>query len=315
MRQSQSTFHIDALLRRIARRQLGLITSKEAAALGVDKHALARRRASGALVPMFADVMRLGAVLPSQPQRILAASLAVPGSVVAGVSAAIIHQMPVPKALFKTESTPVLSVSSHTVITLVGIQTIRHAVLLPSKPWMTRSLATPAASLILLPRSLEADAVERCLDHCLAHRLVTVTSVLNLIQRVPVRSLTGRRLLLELLADRAGGIGYRSALERKVARWLQTAGLKGWKRNFGVTIPGDTIEVDFGWVQHKVALEVSPFFTHGSRAKQERDAQRRRLLVAQGWRIVEALDADLESQTAFQTIVGSMKLLLNSSSK
>jgi hypothetical protein len=38
-------------------------------------------------------------------------------------------------------------------------------------------------------------------------------------------------------------------------------------------------------------------------------------LVAQGWRIVEALDADLESQTAFQTIVGSMKLLLNSSSK
>ena len=44
-----------------------------------------------------------------------------------------------------------------------------------------------------------------------------------------------------------------------------------------------------------VALEVSPFFTHGSRAAQERDAERRRLLAAQRWLTVEATDPDLVS--------------------
>ena len=90
---------IDARLRSVGLRQLGLVTVADATRAGVDKHALARRRESGALVAVFPDVMRLGAVPESSGQRILAASLCVPGSIVAATSAAAVHGMPLPSGL------------------------------------------------------------------------------------------------------------------------------------------------------------------------------------------------------------------------
>lgn len=66
-RRKLSAFEIDAILRRIARPQLGLVTVAEAADEGIDGCALARRRESGALVPVFAGVTRLGAVAHRPP--------------------------------------------------------------------------------------------------------------------------------------------------------------------------------------------------------------------------------------------------------
>jgi hypothetical protein len=94
-RRNLSSFEIDAILRRIARPQLGLVTVAEASDEGIDGCALARRRKSGAVVPAFAGVTRLSAVTPSPAQRILAAALAVPGSTIGATSAAVIQQMPV----------------------------------------------------------------------------------------------------------------------------------------------------------------------------------------------------------------------------
>ena len=119
-------------------------------------------------------------------------------------------------------------------------------------------------------------------------------------------------MLLDLLAARTDGIGHRSDLEQKVARWLRAAGLSGWRRNLKVPMPdGDPIEVDFAWPDHRVALEVSPFFTHGSRQKQERDVERRRALVLQGWRTIEATDPDLENEVAFRRCVSGLRELLS----
>ena len=52
---------------------------------------------------------------------------------------------------------------------------------------------------------------------------------------------------------------------------------------------------------------MSPFFTHGSREKQERDAERRRLLVANNWRIVEALDRDIATERAFARTISLLR--------
>ena len=176
---------------------------------------------------------------------------------------------------------------------------------------MTARLATPAATLVLLPRFVDDAVVERCLDHSLAHRLVSVGALRLLIEAMPAPSVRGRRLLLELLDQRSGGIGHRSGNEQRVGRWLNEAGLTGWNRNYCVSV-GETeeVEVDFGWVGPRLALEVSPFFTHGSRVTQERDAQRRRLLVEYDWRTVEATDADLVSRAAFERTVSALRILL-----
>ena len=80
MRRTHSTFDLDARLRKIAAKQLGLVTVSQAKQSGVDKHALARRRDAGALLAVFPEVMRLSAVDETPQQRALAASLAVRGS-------------------------------------------------------------------------------------------------------------------------------------------------------------------------------------------------------------------------------------------
>lgn len=303
------TFEIDAILRRIAWRQLGLVTVAQAASEGVDGRALARRRESGALVSVFAQVMRLGAVAPTPVQRILAASLAVPGSMVGATSAAVIHRMPVLAA--SRNDQPTVLVNAHRSARTAGISVLRSSYALPTQPWCTTRLATPAATLVLLPRFVDRRTLERCLDHSLVHRLVSVRAASDLVDRIPARALPGRRILLELLAQRSSGIGHRSQLEQTVAGWLDDAGLRGWRRNLQVpTGRGGSVEVDFAWQPDNVALEVSPFFTHGSRADQERDAERRELLVVAGWRVVEATDPDLEHRRAFARIAATLATLL-----
>ena len=309
MRGAHSTLEIDSALRKVAQPQLGLVTVAQASEAGVDKFALERRRKSGALVPVFADVMRLGAAAPTAEQRILGASLSVSGSTVAATSAAVVHQMPVTPG----DDQPIVSVGATRSARSAGITTIRQTSAMPSQRWFTTRLATPCATIVLLPRFAADATVERCLDYVLAHRLTSVSRVSGLIEHLPTRAVVGRRLLLDLLAQRSSGIGHRSGLEQQVGRWLNDAGLRGWQRNHRAPVGGRrSVEVDFAWTEAKIALEVSPFFTHGSRATQERDVERRRLLVPAGWRVVEATDPDLESQQAFDRVVASLTRLLTS---
>ena len=310
MQGRRSSATIDAVLRTIAGPQLGLVSVAQAAQHGVDRFALEHRRNTGALVPLFPGVMRLAVVEPSPEQTVLAATLAVRGSAIAATSAAVIHQWPVGPVAGR----PVLSVGPTTSVRTPGIVAIRQSFRMPARWWHGARLATPASTLLLLPRFVEAPVVERCLDHSLAHRLTTVAVVGDLLEQLPSRAIVGRQLLRELLAQRAAGLKHRSDLEQQVARWLVAAGLRDWTANYPVPVAvGDPVEVDFAWPHAKVALEVSPFFTHGSRAAQDRDVVRRRLLVAQGWRIVEATDPDLESQHAFAETIVSLTDLLNRS--
>ena len=193
MRHAQSTFAIDAQIRSIAATQLGVITVDQARQCGADRNALARRRASGALIAIFREAMGLAPFATTPTQRVLAASLVVPGSVIAATNA----------------------------------------------------------------------------------------------------------------------MGHRSGKEQQVARWLTSARLMAWTRNLRVRVRNDqkSIEVDFGWRSVRLALEVSPFFTHGSREKQERDAERRRLLVANDWRVVEALDHDIATERAFARTTALLRAL------
>ena len=310
MRDTLTPFQIDAALRRLARPQLGLVTVTQAAKEGIGRWALERRREVGSLEAVFAGVMRLTSAPVSPEQRVLAAALAVPGSTIASTSAGIAQGMPVGP----TAGEPIVAVGPSRSARTAGIITIRQQVALPSRPWHTVRIATPDATLLLLPRHVDAGTVERCLDHCLVHRLTTVARVRSLIDDLPPRMVVGRRLLLDLLDERRSGNGHRSGLEQRVGRWLTEAGLGGWRRNFEVPVAGGPVEVDFAWPDAKVALEISPFFTHGARAAQERDIERRRLLTAERWSTVEATDPDLETRQAVGACLATLSDLLRPTS-
>ncbi len=310
MRDTLTPFQIDAALRRLARPQLGLVTVTQAAQEGIGRWALERRREVGSLETVFAGVMRHTSIACTPQQRVLAAALAVPGSTIAATSAGIAHGMPVGSPADE----PIVAVGPSRSARTAGITTIRQQVALSSRPWHTARVATPGATLVLLPRFVDKGTVERCLDHCLVHRLTTVARVRSLIDELPARSVVGRRLLLDLLDQRSSGIGHRSRLEQRVGRWLTEAGLSGWHRNFEVPVAGDPVEVDFAWPDAKVALEISPFFTHGTRAAQDRDVERRRLLTAERWSTVEATDPDLENHQAFERCIATLRQLLGPTS-
>jgi very-short-patch-repair endonuclease len=78
----------------------------------------------------------------------------------------------------------------------------------------------------------------------------------------------------------------------------------------GVTTSGVCVEVDFAWPAHRVALEVSPFFAHGTRATQERDMERCRLLTQDGWRTIEATDPDLVDRATFQATTRALHVIM-----
>ena len=313
MRGDRTSLEIDELLQRIAATQLGLVTVDQAAVAGVDRFALARRRKSGALVPMFAKVMRVEATPVTPYQRILAASLTVPLSVIAGPSAAFVHQMPLPARL-RDDPHVFLSVGAARYVRQRGIVTVRQGGALPTRQWMTSRIASPEATLLLLSRFVDPGVVERCLDDALARRIASTDSIRRLIEATPATAVSGRKMLLALLDQRSNGVGHRSGYEQRVGRWLNEAGLTGWARNHNVPVGnGEVIEADFAWVPDRVVLEVSPFFTHGSRATQERDAYRRRRLVENRWRIVEATDRDLVDRASFRRTVEALRILLGSS--
>lgn len=187
---------------------------------------------------------------------------------------------------------------------------VRQTTPFPSTRWFTARVATPAATLLLLPRYVDDRIVDRCLDHALAHRLATVAALARLLEHTPTRAVCNRKLLVALLADRSHGMGHRSRQEQRVGRWLNRGGLFGWICNFSVRVaPRTDIEVDFAWPDTRLALEVSPFFTHGSREKQERDAHRRRVLVANNWRVVEATDPDVENEVCFAPTLATLRTL------
>jgi very-short-patch-repair endonuclease len=104
---------------------------------------------------------------------------------------------------------------------------------------------------------------------------------------------------------------YRSRLEFKVGGWLSELRATGFRPNYVVHEAGG-VEADFAWPSHRVVLEVSPFYTHGSEVKQRRDIIRRRKLLAAGWLVFEVTDADLVSIHTFATAIDHLLQTLRS---
>lgn len=307
---TRASSEIDRVIRDLAKTQLGLISVAQAARVGIFPQLLAQRRKFGMLIEVFPSVMRLAGVPIPVFQRALAGALAVPHGRLFGPTAGLIYGFPVGLAFAESQAPVTMMVPTGNAVRIDGITAIRQRIAPPTRPWFTTRVATPAATLVALPRFVSPAVVERCLDHGLVHKLFTVELVREEIESYHYKSVTGRRLLMELLDDRSDGAGHRSRLEQRVATWLKDARVGGWRRNHKVVVGTAEIEVDFAWPHRRVALEVSPFFTHGSRQKQERDIVRRRALVRSGWSVIEATDPDLENSESFSRVLVALRPLL-----
>jgi hypothetical protein len=94
----RGTLHgVDTRLRKVTGRQLGLFTREQAHACGFSPGQIRRQIATGAWRALGRDVFAEGGLRPTPLIEDRAAQLAVPGSVLAGFSAARVWGMPAPK--------------------------------------------------------------------------------------------------------------------------------------------------------------------------------------------------------------------------
>ena len=304
-----NTLEIEQRLAQQAAPQFGLVTWAQVHSMGVEFNALQTRMRTGTLHRVHAGVYRLSSVEPTTHQRILAACLAIDGSVICDFSAAAIHGFPVGDRYADRRAALIIPhgwgrKSTH------DITVRRSRGRIHSQPWHGGRVMTATSTIVSLAGLVPPQRLGRYLDHALAHRLVTVE---GLSAEVDERKrFVGRPALQhELAARSSGAVLHRSGIEQRVARWIRASKLPPAQPNLFVEVASDnSIEVDFGWPKSRVGLEVSPFFTHGSAATQRRDMERRALLQQSGWHIVEATDEHLVDQAHFAPILERVGALI-----
>ncbi len=305
-----STLGLEGRLIACASGQLGVFTVQQAAEVGLSENALHWRKRAGLIVPIFPGVYRLAAVEESREQQMLAGCLAVRNSVVGGVSAALLHGLPVG---FAYAGKPTLIVPNQTTVRLSGVDVHRTRHPYRTQPWLTVRMTQVSSTLISLASVLSQTDLARCLDYAIAQGSVSVARVLREAEARPVSRFVGRApLFAELHAWVGQQIVHRSRYEQKVDRWIRESSLPHSTPNFKVQILGrnTSVEVDRAWPAARVALEISPFFTHGSASTQRRDMQRRVWLQESRWRIVEATDEHLINRQSFAPVIESLERLM-----
>lgn len=306
-RRRSSTLEIDVALNRLAAGQLGIFTTNQAERSGVSKSSLHTRLASGFIVRSYQQVYRLSSVEETFGQRCLGACLSREHSVIARRSAAVLHGMPIGSV----PDLPELIIPHGSRQKVEGMQLHQARTMLSDQRWHSGRILTPAATLVSIAPIVDSARLATCLDFAIANRLISVPRLLKSLSGTHTRGMRGTQMLRHELSQRIDGrVLRRSQLEQKAARWLKSFGVPAGKANMVIRMASGNVEADFAWPEFKVILEISPFFTHGSKAAQLRDAQRRRALVADGWKIIEATDEFLVDALSFAPIAATIKSLL-----
>ena len=307
----RSRSQIDIAIHDLASGQLGLVTASQLEGHGITASHLEQRTRQSELCRETRGVYRVLSHPRSRPQFILSRCFAIPGSVIGGIAAAVVHDLPVRASTSRSNRDGTQTVELHvgprqsSVLPGAALRRMKEPSI--SVAWNGGLVTSVSETLIDLARLVDRSSLNRCLDHALVEKFVTVPSLRTSLEQKP-RAIN-RRVLLDLLDERpTGTVRYRSRTEQRVGRWLHDEKLSPVCSNF--TVPGIGIEVDFAWPTQRIALEVSPFYTHSSKEKQDRDMHRRLKLQSAGWLIVECTDRHVVSATSFSPIATHIRTLL-----
>ncbi|HEV7399047.1 MAG TPA: DUF559 domain-containing protein [Solirubrobacterales bacterium] len=109
-------------------------------------------------------------------------------------------------------------------------------------------------------------------------------SVPDLLGRYPRR--VGSAVLRALFRDRTAVRGItRSELEGRFLAVLDGTDLPRPRRNAHVSVRGRFFEVDCLWAEQRLIVELDGWESHGTDLAFEKDRERDRLLLVEGWRI------------------------------
>ena len=144
-------------------------------------------------------------------------------------------------------------------------------------------VTTVARTLIDLAGCVEPHVLEEALDDALRRGLVRVAQLRRRLDASGRAGRRGTRLLGEMIEVRAGnGRVPESVFETRLSRVLRAAGLPAPVLQHGV----GKYRLDFAYPALHVAIEADGFRWHSSRARWDRDIERRNALAVLGWTVI-----------------------------
>ena len=285
----------DAAIGSIASTQYGLVTAKQALERGLSRAALRRRARAGTLVAMAPGVYRVAGAPRSWQQRAMSASLWVGSNGgVACAAAAALHRL-------DGFGPPVVM----DVMTPRNLQSKDQLVKVHRTPFWTDEdraevggigVTSVERTLIEVAGFVPEQRLEIALEDALRRRLTDPARVVRRLEMLPANQ-TGRRVLLELLAERGAERPAESGLEVKVIRLLREVSFPVPLRQKVLDDDGRFVgRVDLVWPDRRLILEVDSFRFHSDREAWDRDRERRNALTALGWVVLHVTSTMLREQ-------------------
>ncbi|GAA2387287.1 hypothetical protein Cme02nite_21890 [Catellatospora methionotrophica] len=263
----------------------GLFTRAEARENGFSDDQIRRRLRRGdwqvVLGPVLARAGR--SVTPLVRDR--AAVLAVPDAVLSGPSAARRYGLDVP------EPWTSLTVRPSQRVRLAGVS-VRREPLDPADLCLVDGvlLTGPVRTVVDCVREMAPGHADVLLDRALQRRLITYEDFVARVQAMVGQH--GVRALVQAVARHAHGA--RSVAERLLAQGLRRRRISGWQANLTVYDEGGLIgEVDFGFAEILLAVEVDGRAWHSADDRFQRDRTRQNRLVRAGWTVLRFTWSDL----------------------
>jgi hypothetical protein len=286
----------------LARRQLGLFTRRQANLAGLSNPSVSRRVVRGGWTRVLPCVYRAASTPESWRQRLRAACLwAGEGAVISHRTAArLLGLEGLPP--MRPEEAIELTVPFGRRLKAPGFVVHQSRKLEPKDRKTIDGIAVTslARTLVDVSAMLDDRRLSVALDSGLArHRSIDIGFLRREHRRLATRGRKVSRALGRLLEARApGAIHLDSALERRFSALIKGSGLPEPAPHYEVVCGGRCVEVDFAYPRARLAIEIDGASVHLQRRVWERDAERRAVLAAAGWRVVPVTSAQLDASEA-----------------
>jgi hypothetical protein len=252
---------------RLAELQLGLITRRQANAVGLTRDMISTRLTRCRWRLVHRGVYELGPHDLIDWSREMAAVLACgPGTLLAGHSAAAAAGL-----RDRRPERPQVLVVGHHLRTREGIELCRTAAIDPRDWRWFRGIPTlaPARALIEVAAELRPRALEQAVATGYRRNIVRRAEIEAALERAPRRR--GAAAMRALLASEGEPAFTRSQLEELGLGLIRRAGLPAPEVNHP---RGPRAEVDFVWPEHRYILELDGHPFHSLEPDRERDYER-----------------------------------------
>lgn len=269
---------------KLAASQDGLVWRHQLMALGVNQRTLRRRIDEGMWIPHGRFVLRLAGWPDDLASRSIATAMRLPGSTLAGVSAAVILGRGPWEGVALGDRPCVISGTRRQVpalfITHPGARSRRHGLV---------RVTCVQDTVVDLLRFLPAADARTVAYRALQNRTVSLAFLLEARERFTRHA--GAEQMCAIIRDVSSGA--HSEGESVLIGLLRDAEFTGWIANHPVRLGGRLVVIDVAFPELRLAIEVDGRAWHSGASRFQSDRRRQNALVRAGWAVLRFTWDDL----------------------